>query len=428
VTGVEVAYAPGDWLGVAGSARWLLVRPDIDVATCWRLVDAGADHDELLHALAGADLALAETEAGVLTTMVVRGAAWIELVDVAGATSVIGAGVHRADRPVATVRLCGEPGADRWLPLARGVVAAGRLSATFEAARLDQPARTPGENAPPDTHRFDGMFGATYHPVQEDEFAPMPRETAPAYPAPAAAPDRSARGGVLGLADIGWALATPAPPPVHPARIQPHAAPPPAAWPPADWPPVAQDPTLATCTPLGPATGQSSGLDDELLMTVVRDSRPNGSTVPAVRCTAGHLNPDTAPACRACGAPVPPQTPTTVPRPVLGRLLLPDGDVIVLDRGVILGRAPGVPDPADPDRPHHVKLRSPSGDISRKHVEIRLDGWQVLAVDLGSRNGTLLVHPDGRVRPLVPGDAVALEPGAAVHLNDTVAIRFEVTP
>ena len=63
---------------------------------------------------------------------------------------------------------------------------------------------------------------------------------------------------------------------------------------------------------------------------------------------------------------------STTPRPPLGVLRLSTGDVVTLDRGVLLGRAPQVNDGAcqPTERPHVVRVPSPERDISRNHVEV----------------------------------------------------------
>jgi hypothetical protein len=159
--------------------------------------------------------------------------------------------------------------------------------------------------------------------------------------------------------------------------------------------------------------------------TVFRDRR-GGPTVAAVRCPAGHVGPPGSLLCRVCRTQVPAQAPVQIPLPLPGLLRLPGGETIQLDRGVILGRAPGMPDPADPARPHHVKLASPHNDVSRRHVEIRLEGWDVVAVDLGSRNGTVVRQPGEHPVGLPHGGRQVLLPGALVVLTDEVSFRYEV--
>jgi pSer/pThr/pTyr-binding forkhead associated (FHA) protein len=164
-------------------------------------------------------------------------------------------------------------------------------------------------------------------------------------------------------------------------------------------------------------------------LIAAQDPSPvQGPTVHAVHCANGHLNPAHASVCRACGAPVLAEAPLTVPRPVLGALRLSTGDVIPLDRGVLLGRHPKG-SAAGPDAERHVvRVPSPNGDISRAHTEIRLDGWHVLAVDLNSTNGTVVVPPGRAPERLRPNEARPIEPGTVVLLSDDVSFRFEVEP
>jgi hypothetical protein len=113
------------------------------------------------------------------------------------------------------------------------------------------------------------------------------------------------------------------------------------------------------------------------------------------------------------------------PRPVLGALRLSTGDVVTLDRGVVLGRAP---EAGDGERPHLVKVLSPSGDISRVHLEVVLEGWHVLVRDLGSTNGSTVSVPGEAPVRVRAHELVAIEPGTEVSLADEVSFRFEVTP
>ena len=83
-----------------------------------------------------------------------------------------------------------------------------------------------------------------------------------------------------------------------------------------------------------------------------------------------------------------------IPRPPLGTLHVSTGEVIILDRDVVIGRRPSYT--PQPGRPHaHVVLvPSPNQEISRTHCEIKIDGWDVRIRDLGSNNGTFLFVRD----------------------------------
>ena len=92
-----------------------------------------------------------------------------------------------------------------------------------------------------------------------------------------------------------------------------------------------------------------------------------------------------------------------------------------------MGRAPEAPDNDDPDRPHVLQLASPDNDISRMHVEIRLDGWHVLVTDLDSTNGTVVTLPGHDPERLRANDPRAIEPGTVVSVADVVTFQYEVT-
>ena len=146
-------------------------------------------------------------------------------------------------------------------------------------------------------------------------------------------------------------------------------------------------------------------------------------TVLAVRCVAGHLTAAFVPACRVCSGPVPPQEPGRVPRPQLGVIRLPDGDTVPLDRGVVLGRQPTSP-PETVDWPHLVRVPQDLSYVSRIHLRIELDGWLVLATDLGSRSGTTLRVPGRPPERIRAHQQYVWEPGQVLDLADSFEIEF----
>jgi hypothetical protein len=152
-----------------------------------------------------------------------------------------------------------------------------------------------------------------------------------------------------------------------------------------------------------------------------------GPAVPALVCPAGHVNPPSEARCRRCGAALPPD-PVVVPRPVLGVLRLSAGDVISLDRDVVMGRNPkGDFAGADgEERPHVVRLPSTDGDVSRTHLRVTLDGWHVVVTDLNSTNGTLVTPPGREPEQLRPGQPTPIRPGTVVSLAGEIDFRYEV--
>jgi hypothetical protein len=229
----------------------------------------------------------------------------------------------------------------------------------------------------------------------------------------------------------------PAPPvAAQPTTVQP-ATPQPATPQPTTPQPTTPQPTTPQPTtvqpPVAPPAPTAAEVDDDAEATVDRSAllaaaQPeSGPLVLAVLCPAGHPSPPHAASCRTCGREIPPQQPFQTPRPPLGVLRLASGDVVSLDRGVLLGRSPKVnADLPVADRPHLVRVTSPENDISRNHVEVVLDGWHVLVRDLGSTNGTTVALPGQVPVRLRPGDQQVIEPGTIVTLADEVSVTFEV--
>lgn len=150
-------------------------------------------------------------------------------------------------------------------------------------------------------------------------------------------------------------------------------------------------------------------------------------TVLAVSCPLGHLTPPAAPQCRVCHQRVAPQEPRRVDRPPLGGLRLPTGEVVPLDRGVVLGRKPAPVD-GSTDWPHLVHLPSDHSFVSRQHLQIELDGWDVVARDLDSRGGTTIAAPGRDPQRMRPGDAYVLEAGTVLDMAHVYAVRYETGP
>jgi hypothetical protein len=95
--------------------------------------------------------------------------------------------------------------------------------------------------------------------------------------------------------------------------------------------------------------------------------------------------------------------------------------VVPLDRG---GRAGSQPAPLEDstDWPHLVHLPSDHTFVSRMHLHIELDGWLVLARDLGSRGGTMLAMPGRDPEQMRSQEAYVLEPGASLDLAEVYEV------
>lgn len=105
------------------------------------------------------------------------------------------------------------------------------------------------------------------------------------------------------------------------------------------------------------------------------------------------------------------------------------GDFVVLDRVVIVGRAPRLAHaPANPEvslAPRLVAVASPGHEISRSHVAFTSLQGQPLALDLGSTNGTLLTRPGQEPQWLAPHHPTAIDPGCRLDLGEDCSILVE---
>jgi pSer/pThr/pTyr-binding forkhead associated (FHA) protein len=78
--------------------------------------------------------------------------------------------------------------------------------------------------------------------------------------------------------------------------------------------------------------------------------------------------------------------------------------------------------------PRLVQVPSPGGDISRSHVEVRLEGWHVMLCDLKATNGTVLVREGQPPRRLAQNEMAILLDGDIAELGDNISLRFEEIP
>jgi hypothetical protein len=229
---------------------------------------------------------------------------------------------------------------------------------------------------------------------------PAPSRDSDDEPAPAVVPE---------------AAVEPEPEPHPEPEAAPESAPEPAQEP-------APEPVAAPAAPVPPAAPMQFGAPAD-------DPTPTGET-PVVedwpdrdgqtRVGAPHADFERPP--------IPGQeiAPEVVPEPVAS-LVFSTGDVVAVDRTVLVGRAPEARRFASHDQPHVVTVPSPHQEISSTHLEIRpgagADHGSAIATDLGSTNGTVLAQPGLDAEDLRPGIAVSLIPGAVLDLGDGVTIQ-----
>lgn len=151
---------------------------------------------------------------------------------------------------------------------------------------------------------------------------------------------------------------------------------------------------------------------------------PTGPMVLARMCPNGHANPPSRSQCSNCSSPINSE-PREVGRPRLGTMHISTGEVVELDHSLIIGRQPSVSRVMGGAMPRLVQVKSGNGDISRSHVEVRLDGWEVLLVDLKATNGTVLVREGQAPRRLSQGEEAILLNGDIAELGDGVSLLFD---
>lgn len=149
-----------------------------------------------------------------------------------------------------------------------------------------------------------------------------------------------------------------------------------------------------------------------------------GPMVLARVCPHGHANPPTHSQCAGCGMALASDA-VHVRRPRLGRVRVSTGELIDLDQSLVIGRQPSVSRVQGGGMPRLVQVASPSGDISRSHVEVRLEGWHVMLCDLKATNGTVLVREGQPPRRLAQNEMAILLDGDIAELGDDVSLRFE---
>ena len=151
---------------------------------------------------------------------------------------------------------------------------------------------------------------------------------------------------------------------------------------------------------------------------------PTGPMVLARLCLHGHANPPSRSQCSECGA-VLNSEPREVGRPRLGTMHISSGESVELDHSLIIGRQPSVSRVMGGAMPRLVQVKSGNDDISRSHVEVRLDGWDVLLVDLKATNGTVLVREGQAPRRLSQGEQAILLNGDIAELGDGISLLFD---
>ncbi|MEW9529615.1 FHA domain-containing protein [Microbispora sp. NPDC049125] len=147
-----------------------------------------------------------------------------------------------------------------------------------------------------------------------------------------------------------------------------------------------------------------------------------------VDCSNDHFNDPRAPYCAVCGVGIDQRSvvPYKGPRPQLGVLLLDDGMALPLDADYVLGRDPERASEVQAGEARPARVTSPDGSVSRRHLRVFLDNWDVDLVDLGSVNGTQIQPPgDPNFYDIPPNEPVPIMPGTTVRIGVSRTMRYE---
>ncbi|MDQ2699114.1 MAG: FHA domain-containing protein [Actinomycetota bacterium] len=113
-----------------------------------------------------------------------------------------------------------------------------------------------------------------------------------------------------------------------------------------------------------------------------------------------------------------PRAPDTEPIQVIGYALRVAGELVPLDREVLVGRNPVPPRIQQGPAPRLVAVPSPTSDVSRTHVSVRQLGGSVIVTDLRSTNGSKVEVPGSEPRALRQGDSVVVTVGTRIDIGD----------
>jgi hypothetical protein len=368
------SYQPGDWFGIVGERAVVILPPTEKprVAALWELVDGGAGFDVTLDALISGGLR--ELSAFVLvstgegeTRVVIRGPARAEF-HVAGEEVVLEGSsastwVERSMHDVERMSIVLHEGDVLDDELPAYVVDGG----LFRISRLDEAPAHEGPDELADEPAYEREYPLGVDADLDDDHDEQWDD------------EDDAAGDAAGdmtddIGDDEAAVRSPEPP----------------SWTPAPPAPV----------PAAPAVGTDH----------------DGLTL------GGAWEP---PAAEPPGIPGQPPAPdVTVP---VARLVFSNGEVVDVDRAIVIGRAPAARRFNDTEQPRLVTVPSPHLEVSSTHIEVRpgsgVDQGTAVVTDLGSTNGTVLVQPGLGPEDLAPGVAVQLIPGALIDLGDGVTIQ-----
>ncbi|MCK3768741.1 FHA domain-containing protein [Microbacterium aerolatum] len=429
---MQTTYRPGDWNVLVAPGALIALSPDAPaelVSTLWERQQSGGDLAAVIDALtdhaAGSFEAVLPFAAVVLegpdARIAVRGEVTASVTGPDGEESFTGSNVTTwserfvagASRLAVTV---GEADAGASLPITGGVVRASGATAEIESADVTEPdsaiaapvaLAAPADDAAALDDALTEDASVEESPVEEAAVE-SPIEEPPVEESPIGESDAEAE--------------------------------PPTAEIPETPAPIDDAVDGATLTPDEVTYATDADEFDQLFGATVASQKPpvppDPPVPPAPPVPAGDHDGETisvseARALRQNAPAADPDAPTAV-LPVIssasGRIRVSTGQVVTLDRTVIIGRKPRSTRASGADLPHLVAVDSPQQDISRSHLEIRPEGDTVVVVDLHTTNGSTLLRPGADPLRLHPGEQTLVLSDDVVDLGDGVTVTFEDLP
>jgi hypothetical protein len=413
----QFSYRPGAWRLVVVTGGVVAVPGDVDterLESLHRMLrDSAPQLTDVIDVLADGSLsalgsfAVALTSAGSIR-FAVRGPVQARIVGADGDEIVSGAQVSTwTERFIADAQdfelSVDDASSDEWYPIGSGVVLAAALRhGAAAAASPDRPGLSDAGSQPA------ASVAPAIEPESGPEREPEPMPEPGPEPLPVGSepePDSERQG---------------APEPVEESAIDHHTLIPAdltlVPEPDAAVTDVAPAPTVAAPAGIPPVDSPDAGDHDGSTISLAEMRR--------LRARQGlTTEPQTAE----------PDAPTAV-LPVAhaeadagghGIARLSTGQVVELDRTVIIGRRPRSTRTSGENMPHLVAVDSPQQDISRSHLEIRPEGDSVVVIDLRTTNGSTLLRPGADPVRLHPGEHTLVLSGDVVDLGDGVTVAFE---
>ncbi|MCG6568770.1 FHA domain-containing protein [Tessaracoccus sp. ZS01] len=432
----RTTYTPGAWLALTGPSTLVVMAPPPSRAAAtvnelWLSVvaagsldalltlvsqvgldsmpDLGAFHwdDDGLHGLARGRVRVVDTDSGDVVLQGEGSVTWRE--EHLGRERNLGITLEEFDADQALQ-----------LPLVVGAATVSAVFLTTDPAALvrfptaDEPAGTP-QFVPTAAHVSDDDAPVD---VVHDEFSEaMVLDAPPSEEFNADDTDEA------GPEEIAAALSAVIPPPVAPEVVVPPIAEPASLSSPAERPaPVVVPRSFGEVEEDDGGTIFSTGLAATHKPAPPADERPDPQVL-AVPCVNNHPNAPGSRTCRICQYPVDSSNPRLIRRPVLAGVHTNRGDFADIVAGIVVGRAPD--SGHGPSGSHLMRVASPSNDISRNHLLITTQDWNVHVTDLDSTNGTTVLPAGEPPFTLRDGASVQVGIGTVLDLGDGVSLRIE---